>query len=386
MKQYKLKLIIVLLSSLISSFCDGQLKLDPVKKTKLKTNHFIKFIPDEYLFVQCGLQDRKGNMWFGTAGNGIYIYDGSGFVNFTHKNFKNFTLNNDLNHNDILCCMEDKVGNIWFGTRRGLIKYKPSKNKIESKDFSLFLIPENTIKDSSRTRLPYTFQNGENFVWSIMQDNSGTIWFGTSKGLYVHLPSKDYDSKGPMFRKALDNSKISNPKHLQLNDIGTILQDRNGIIWMTSSWNKGEGIIKFDGKTLINYTPDGLLSFRTIIERRNGDLMLLNVYHGIYLYDGKAFSNANEKFEIKSDTLISMLEDKKGNLWLGQTSDNLENGGKGGLLKFDGTTLKLYTIKDGLTHNHVFCMVPDKDDNIWFGTRNTGLCKFDGKKFTDYSK
>src|SRR5687768_11079717 len=98
--------------------CNGQVKTDTPKnkktnggQPKIIKNHFLEW-PDDFLFVQCGTQDKTGNMWFGTAGNGIYVYDGKSFVNFTHKSFVNFTLKNDLNHNDILCCMEDKTGNI----------------------------------------------------------------------------------------------------------------------------------------------------------------------------------------------------------------------------------------------------------------------------------
>jgi len=56
-----------------------------------------------------------------------------------------------------------------------------------------------------------------------------------------------------------------------------------------------------------------------------------------------------------------------------------------GLWYYDGKSLKLFTINDGLPHNHVMCIVSDKEGNIWFGTRNTGLCRYDGKTITNYS-
>jgi len=350
---------------------------------KIIKNHFLQF-PDEYFFVQCGLQDRKGNMWFGTAGNGIYVYDGKSFLNFTHKSFVNFKLKEDLNHNDILCCLEDKNGNIWFGTRRGLIRYKPTKEIPGGKDFSLYLIPENTINDSSHTRLPYTMQTGENFVWSIMQDKSGKIWFGTSIGVYIHDPLTDNDNDSPLFHRFIDDKSLINKNHFQLTNISMMLQDRFHNIWFVSAWAKADGIVRYDGKTLINFTPDNNFSFRSIIERKNGDLLFLSPYNGIYSFDGKTFSNIDEKIGVK-DTLLCMLEDKNENLWLGHGGNNIMNDGDGGLWFFNGKTTSLITTQDGLSHNHVFCIIPDRDGNIWFGTRKTGLCRYDGKKLINYT-
>lgn len=124
---------ILVFLTLIGTFtaCSGQVKTDAVKdksitggQTKISKNNFLPELAEEFKFVQCCLQDKKGNMWFGTAGNGVYVYDGKSFVNFTHQSFIHFSLKNDLNHNDILCCMEDKTGNIWLGTRNtGLSRY-----------------------------------------------------------------------------------------------------------------------------------------------------------------------------------------------------------------------------------------------------------------------
>ncbi len=395
---YILSLNICLLLTLLVFICACDAQSTPRSKNspkgkeaikngapKIVKNHFIPGLSEDFFFVQCGLQDKKGNMWFGTAGNGIYVYNGNSFVNFTHKSFINFFLKNDLNHNDILCCLEDKTGNIWFGTRRGVIRYTPSKGQAEVKDFTLFLIPENIISKPTQTRLPYTFKTGDNFVWSIMQDKTGKIWFGTSKGIYTHNPSTDNDNAGPFFTRFLDDDSLINNKQLQLIDISVILQDRKGNIWFASAWSKGEGIVRYDGKSLVRFTPDNINSFRSIIETEDGGLLLLSPFNGVYLYDGETFSNLNKKMGLKSDTLVSMLKDKNGNLWLGHNSGNVKNGGDGGLWCYDGKSLKLFTTKDGLSHNHVMCMIADRNGNLWFGTRNTGLCRYDGRHFTDFT-
>jgi len=65
--------------------------------------------------VHCGLQDRAGNLWFGTTGEGVYRYDGKAFTHFTEKE--------GLRNNTVWSILEDKTGNIWFGTADGICRY-----------------------------------------------------------------------------------------------------------------------------------------------------------------------------------------------------------------------------------------------------------------------
>lgn len=331
-------------------------------------------------------------MWFGSAGDGIYIYDdkpaGQG-------SFTNFTRRDGLCHNDILCCLEDKSGMIWFGTRNGIIRYTPSGLPPEKKDFTSFLISQNTINITTRKKIPYNFVVADNFVWSIMQDRSGKMYFGTNKGVYVHDPVKDISDGKPLFTHFLDNDNIVNSSDLHLKELTGMLQDKSGIIWFVSGYNQGEGICRYDGKTLTSFKPDNINSFRTAIERKSGNIIFLSSYHGIYTFDPKAYSesgfekaftNLTEKIGLQNDTLITTIEDKTGTLWFGTNSSNMKNGGEGGVWRYDGKSSTRLTTKDGLSHNCVFCIVEDRKGNIWFGTRNTGLCYFNGKKFTDFTE
>jgi ligand-binding sensor domain-containing protein len=353
-------------------------KVIPDGQSKVKKNYFIRQYPQEFFCVQCGLQDRAGNMWFGASADGIYIYDG--------KSFSNFTRNDGLCHNDMLCCLEDKAGNIWFGTRNGLIRYKPSDGPPRRNNFTSFLISANTISKSSRAKLPYNYAVADNFVWSILEDKSGKIWFSTGKGVYVHNPLVDYDGDTPLFTQFLDNDSLINKNNLHLKDVLSMAQDKEGNIWFASGYMEGEGICYYDGRSLTNFKPDSLSSFRSIIKEKNGNLLFLNLFHGVYFFDGKTFINYSHKIGLKNDTIVAIREDRAGNLWFGTNSDNIRNGGDGGVWRYDGNSLKLFTTKDGLSHNCVFSIVEDKMGNIWFGTRNTGLCRYDGKTFIDFTE
>lgn len=95
------------------------------------------------------------------------------------------------------------------------------------------------------------------------------------------------------------------------------------------------------------------------------------------MIDSKA-GNQNLK---KNDTqigeyVVETFEDSKGNLWFG----TLEKG----VARYDGNSLKYFTIADGLPANRVVSVVEDAGGDLWFGT-DQGLSKYDGKTFVNYS-
>lgn len=65
--------------------------------------------------------------------------------------------------------------------------------------------------------------------------------------------------------------------------------------------------------------------------------------------------------------------DQDENLWFGTTDD--------GVYKFDGTNFIHYTEQDGLSQNKVSCIYQAENGKLWFGTAN-GISIFDGTKFT----
>src|SRR5688572_9507329 len=105
-------LIINLLAILLfGTACNGPVKKDlPKEKEHLK---LIKNIGSGN--VQCCLQDKAGNLWFGTSDNGLYKYDG--------KSFNQFLVVDGLNGNSMNDILEDKDGKIWIGTKVGVCLY-----------------------------------------------------------------------------------------------------------------------------------------------------------------------------------------------------------------------------------------------------------------------
>lgn len=68
---------------------------------------------------------------------------------------------------------------------------------------------------------------------------------------------------------------------------------------------------------------------------------------------------------------------KQGNLWIG-TIDN-------GLWKYDGNKFKNYTTKDGLTSNAIGTIYSDNEGYLLIGTDGGGITKYDSKTFTAFT-
>src|SRR6185436_7957686 len=132
--------------------------------------------------VQCALQDRAGNIWFGTTGEGLYRYDADSL--FTH-----FTMKDGLNSNVIWSMAEDRNGNIWIGTSDGICRYHQTPPKPGLPASGTFTsIPiivsnrSNFLSDDSLNHNAWP----KNAVMSILEDRTGTLWFGTGDGVYCY--------------------------------------------------------------------------------------------------------------------------------------------------------------------------------------------------------
>lgn len=384
MKIYRLKIKISLFLTLFTfASCSAQVKTDlstetANQETDSTENHpmMIRTQGAKSGNVSCELEDKDGNLWFSTGGEGVYCYNGESFTNFTTKD--------GLCDNDVGDIIQDKSGNILIGTKKGICKY-------DGKVFSKYLEIDSISKFG---------------ISSLFEDKDGNIWFGTiSSGIYR------YDGKN-LTNFLNNNDHLFNlGNHHQL--IQDILQDRNGNLWF-SSWNGG-GVWRYDGNTFTNFLPskdyylsneDGRTITNTeqgtsgnlptkntysesqgsitddmifsISEDKTGNLWFATRRHGACCYDGKYFTSFRENEGFVSYGIYSILEDQKGNMWF-STDEN-------GVYCYDGKTFTNYTTADGLVNNSVFSILEDKAGNIWFGTRWFGLSRFDGKTFTTFSE
>lgn len=332
-----------------STFCNGQVKKDlpkekgsdpkiiTVGQPKLKKTQGSQ--PTDN--VHCSLQDRAGNLWFGTTGEGVYKFDG--------KSFSQFTATNGLNSNMVYCMLQDKDGNIWMGTKAGVCIYK-------GETFAKIGIP-------LRKNMPRNKNRNTHDVFSIMQDKSGKLWFATIDGVYI------YDGKTftPFIVNESGGGFMSSNHNVEY-----ILEDKAGNVWFGGRVNKG--VFRYDGKSITNLKLNGDAWASPVLQDKNGNIWFSN-WDGAYRYDGKSFIKIDG---LSTGPVTLIIEDKKGKLWFG--------GGSRGICRYDGKSFTCFTTKDGLTNNDVWSILEDRTGNLWVGTRNTGLFRYDGKTFINFSE
>lgn len=281
------------------------------------------------------LEDKTGNIWFGTYGGGVCKYNGSYFTRYTEKQ--------GLSNNTVLAILEDKSGNIWFGTDGGGV------SKYDGNYFTTYTEKEGLIN---------------NHVRSILEDNKGNIWFGTESNGVCMFDGKTF-------------AYYTEKQGLPDSPVTSMIEDKSGNIWFGTD---GGGVCKYDNKSFVQiHSGDGLISdhIRSMLEDKHGNIWFGTYGVGVSKFDGKVFSHYRLSEGLSNASVRCMAEDKWGNLWFGT------NGG--GVNKFDGKTFTHYTEKEGLTSNSIRVIMSDKSGNLWFGTDGGGVCKYNTKSFLHYT-
>ena len=361
-----------------STFCNGQNQTNQQQVTselKVSSKGQPKLVKtqgsNQYQNVSCGLQDKAGNLWFGTSAEGVYRYDG--------KLFTQFTMTDGLTCNSVRSILQDKKGTIWFGTRDGPCYYD-GKKIISFPIIKNFRTAYNTNNDY------YTEQSTKETVWSMLQDKNGKIWFGTGDGVYC------YDGK--IFSRFLDDPFVINKGALKLKMVFSMLEDKNGTIWFASGMPPGEeGICRYDGKTLVGYKPKDEGWFRKIIEDKNRNLIFATRMHGVLSCDPTAnnfselsFSNFPQPKELLNNSLTTILKDKEDNVWIASDYGHTVGDTLGGVWCYKQTAIAGEKTFIKITNQQVSFMLEDKDSNIWLGTRATGLHRYDGKVLANFTE
>jgi ligand-binding sensor domain-containing protein len=339
---------------------------------------------NEYQSVTCGIQDKLGDLWFGTAGEGVYKYDGKLFTQYTKKD--------GLSNNHIWSIIQDKDGDIWFGTTDGICRFDGISITAIQIPFLLRPAVNNNYYNEWSTK---------NTVWSMLQDKTGKMWFGTGDGVYCynkHLyGSSTTIGEVDGFTRFLNSDKIINKDTLHLKLVSDMLEDKNGNIWFASGMPPGyEGFCRYDGKTLESFKPKNEGWIRNVIESKNGNLLLATRHYGVWTYEanqnegfgqGKSFTDYMQPKELINGSLNYILEDHAGDLWVASDYGNNMGDTLGGLwhsnISASNTTAKTFT---KITNKEVYFILEDKDHTIWFGTRGIGLYRFDGKTITCFSE
>jgi len=302
---------------------------------------------------------------------------------------------------NIDCIYQDKNDNYWFASNgEGVYRY------------------------DGKTLTHITDKHGlvSNFVWKIDEDVNGDLWFSTRDGVcrfngvsfanytdkinYAPSGKLNY-TKGGLFFGQLnglcfyDGKSFTSftihpdtykPSPSDMNrpySVYSTLTDNAGNVWFGT---QEKGVCRYDGNTFTFFTEQGLdkAAVRTLFQDKSGNIWAGNNGAGLFKFDGKGFINFTDEKGLANRDFLKKLQGKEGTLARPWTINEDENGNlwigtiDAGVWKYDGANLTNYTTKNGLVGNSIWTIYKDKKNELWYVTDGEAFCKFNGKTFTKY--
>ena len=316
------------------------------------------------------IQDSKGFMWFGTI-KGLNRYDGYSFKKYMHNSEDSLW---GISKRTVSELFEDHLENLWVGTLSGgLYRYD------REHDIFIEYKPE---KDNPNSL------SGSAIV-KIFETDQNILWIGCSNGLNKYNPETDNftryypEKKEPQFE-------------VNINFIADIIQDFNGKLWV-GTWNKGLFYYDDAADRFLRYTP--LPEYSNVFPNQYTIKLAATVW-GNKPYLWFAGEQNLYSINIKNDKItryklqaaitknlgvnrITTLyhPNKSSEIWIGT--------GDGGLFKYDmaSEAYTSYSYQTGnpysLSSNTVFSVFKDKNGLLWVGTPH-GINKLStaGKTFS----
>lgn len=350
-RQYRLNFYYIFLIVLIIS-CNNQNQSNKSKPTESEIGSIrLKFTSG----VRSILEDSKGNIWFGSYNEGVCLLNNGKLQYFTREN--------GLSHNQVRNIYEDKNGIIWFECGRGLSTYN-------GKELTTYKERNYNSKNE--------WQVNESDLWFKGDEIEGYNKLEKYPGVYQYDGQKLSYRVFPVTPKPEDGFKyyISTP----------YVKSKNGTIWFgmygaVIGYN-GSNFKIIDNEYLGLNGPTGFLHIRNIMEDSKGNLWIGNNGNGVLKYDGKKVINftAQQKLK-KEDTkgnslerVFSIGEDTSGNIWFGTVGS--------GVWRYNGNSVKNFAKDDGLASRHIWTIYKSKQGELWFGGASpSGVYLFNGISF-----
>lgn len=248
---------------------------------------FNQHFPDLELNVLSLYEDKYGNIWAGTFGDGVYCF------NPTAGSFRHIEEKDGLTNGSVLS-IDGINGHIWLATLGGVTEITCRGSIFEPESLSF----KNLSKENGL---------GANFIYKVFIDSKGRTWFGT-----------DGDGIG-----MLENGRITNFKQagdIPLKAVYSITEDRRGHIWMSTA---REGIFEFDGARFSHLTlKEGIrdLAITSLATDDKGNILIVHP-SGIDLLDPVTkhliYYDVEVGIENIDPNLNAVCSDRQGNIWIG---------------------------------------------------------------------
>ncbi|MBQ0097161.1 MAG: response regulator [Bacteroidales bacterium] len=327
--------------------------------------------------------DNRDNVWLGTYHGGISLWH-----NRKHhiSQFIPMDKDNCLKGKLVRAITGDTSGNVWVGTEDGHLNYFNLKKETVCEVNRVIGLPDNLnyhcflndgnrmwiatfgngvyLVDRKKFRLIRHYDVGSNSCICIRKTSDGSVYAGTSTGMYVYDPASD---------------SFARFTHIPQAWIHDIFEDSEGTLWVGSF---GSGIF-YRGKTgnVFTHIEKGeaglecnyILNF---FEDAAGKIWIATEGGGICHTTArgqKSFTHISRKNGMPSNISCATVQDRRGLLWISTTK---------GLVEFNPETERIEHIyRDNGIMGSNFCYgasFVSEDGQIHLGTTR-GLMKINPK-------
>jgi ligand-binding sensor domain-containing protein len=204
---------------------------------------------------------------------------------------------------------------------------------------------------------------GNNNVFALLEDRSGTLWIGTAGG-----GLNRFDRATEQFTRLKHDP--DNPNSLSADVVSALFEDRSGVLWV-GTW---AGLNKLDPNTgkITQYVHDADDAtsvnphwIRTICEDSTGLLWVgtdggisrLNRESGKFTHFVEDTKNPSS---LSSNAVNAIIKDRAGTMWIGSW---------GGLDRFDHESQHFINFRAGGRVSSI-CEDPGQPGGLWIGTEN----------------
>lgn len=222
--------------------------------------------------------------------------------------FSHYDISNGLTDNAVLSVLQDERGFVWMGTTNGL-------NRFDGHAFKTF---RSVPGDSTSI--------GSNYIYSLFKDVSQDLWVGTRAGIYIFEPREE----------VFHRFDAATADGVEVNSlVSAIAADPDGRVWIATS---GQGVFSWWKGELIQYinTAEEDRRFLSTVNNyflyvdRQGTVWVAAQDLGTPLSRYDAGKDSFERYPLQAPanvldglSIYTLTEDEAGYLWLGSWAHGL---------------------------------------------------------------
>ena len=357
-----------------------------------------------YNFISSISEDRNGNIWIGTLGKGINIYNKEKgiFYHLKNESDEETLLTSNIVPRGLKVIAEDSEGYIWVNTNFGLNKINFETRSVEhfhgdlagnifyDKALKVLWIASDRLKklDIITKRIEHFYVNNEvmpnmTSITSSVMDKDGLIWLGSNAGIVLFDKNSNKFYNLPGYLK-VSGVKSADAYSWSFSPVNALYEDNKGFIWIAISKSLYK-INKIDGK-YATYSHE-LDNPNSILDEK-----ITGIYGnktGVFWisYMGKGVSKVNISLKdfipyrqilgdpnsLSGNVVRSVYKDDKQNLWIGMYNDGVNRiipGENNRIIHYKSDPLNKKTINS----NYITAIYVDRAERLWVGTFDKGFC------------